>query len=212
MRIYLCRFRLRNLKWGLCLFISFCLALYLTFLLINNDSVRAFESRNHPGERPLKSILVWNAQYRIETSAFGYGGPDTFAKHGCPVVDCELVLSRKFRPVESYDAIIIHMQAIWKSHLPEFNRRPEQRLIFLSQEPPTMLPLMKAGDYDGYFNWTMTYKPDSDILLMYGRVSKLNDSGRHHHNTPFSLVNLREFNSVLIFIHFSCSFLYVEDK
>ena len=29
---------------------------------------------------------------------------------------------------------------------------------------------LKLSDYEGYFNWTMSYKLDSDIHLLYGRV------------------------------------------
>ena len=35
---------------------------------------------------------------------------------------------------------------------------------------------IRAADYDHYFNWTMSYKLDSDIQLLYGRIEPKTDS------------------------------------
>lgn len=90
------------------------------------------------------------------------------------VTACEVIVNQTERPLESYDAIIIQMHELWLSHLPDFERPTSTRLIFLSQESPTTTPINPA-DFKEYFNWTMTYKMDSDIKLLYGRVTPLKD-------------------------------------
>ena len=120
-----------------------------------------------------RSILVWNSAHRIETAAFGFGGKELFEKQGCEFTDCE-VTDTKLQPnrsLESFDAIIIQMHEIWMAPWPEFKRRPEQRLIWLSQESPQTLPVnFQDSRFDHFFNWTMTYRLNSDIQLRYGRV------------------------------------------
>ena len=49
-------------------------------------------------------------------------------------------------------------------------RRPNQRYVFISQESPAALKDYDPGVFMELFNWTMTYRLDSDILLLYGRV------------------------------------------
>jgi alpha-1,3-fucosyltransferase len=127
-----------------------------------------------PTLRENKNILIWNSAHRIETAAFGFE-LDSFRRHGCEVSDCivfDNATSHELLPLEDYDAIIIHMHELWLTHLPEFQRKSQQRLIFLSQESPTTLPI-DVTKFGNYFNWTMTYKLNSDVQLLYGRVSPL---------------------------------------
>ena len=118
-----------------------------------------------------KTILIWNSAHRIETAVFGFGY-EPFLKHGCDVSDCivyDNATSSELLPLEEYDAIIIHMHELWLTHLPEFQRKSHQRLIFLTQESPTTLPI-DITILGNYFNWTMSYRLNSDVQLLYGRV------------------------------------------
>lgn len=116
----------------------------------------------------LKSILIWNSAHRIETSAFG-AGHAAFISARCPVSECVIHTNQSTLPLEEYDAIIIHVHGLPVDRMPEFQRKPNQRLIFLTQESPSHLPIDPTL-YRGVFNWTMTYKQNSDIPLLYGRV------------------------------------------
>ena len=122
-----------------------------------------------------KRILIWNSANRIETAAFGFAN-DTFKRNQCPVHDCSIhVMGNATLPLESYDAIIIHIHEMWKSTLPNFTRRADQRLILLTQESPSVMNLnhvlpINPTLFINYFNWTMTYKSDADIPLRYGRI------------------------------------------
>ena len=118
-----------------------------------------------------KTILIWNSAHRIETAVFGFGY-EPFLKHGCDVSDCivyDNATSSKLLPLEDYDAIIIHMHELWLTHLPEFQRKPHQRFIFLTQESPTTMPI-DITILGNHFNWTMSYRLNSDVQLLYGRV------------------------------------------
>lgn len=124
-----------------------------------------------------KSILLWNAPHRPETLLFG-AGRDVFRLHQCEVSDCELVLSHDQQPfrhqnVSSYDAIVFNfIDDFWVSRLPkQQERNPNQRYVFFTKEPPTALKNIEDVVYKVKFNWTMTYRHQSDVPLLYGRIT-----------------------------------------
>jgi alpha-1,3-fucosyltransferase len=46
-----------------------------------------------------------------------------------------------------------------------------QRLVFFTQEsPPALKPNYNMSELGNFFNWTMTYRTDADIPLLYGRI------------------------------------------
>ncbi|XP_032783908.2 alpha-(1,3)-fucosyltransferase C [Daphnia magna] len=117
-----------------------------------------------------KTILIWNSPNRIETAAFGLGH-EPFVQHGCEVSTCVVFdNTSSVLPLEDYDAIIVNIQELWKTGMPSFNRRKHQRLVFLTQESPTTLPYIQYHLVGNLFNWTMSYKLNSDVLLLYGRI------------------------------------------
>ena len=118
-----------------------------------------------------KTILIWNSAHRIETAAFGFGH-EPFVQHGCEISDCILfdnATSPDLLPIEDYDAIILHMHELWITGHPIYNRKKHQRLIFLTQEAPTTMAI-DVNEMGNYFNWTMSYRFNSDIQLLYGRI------------------------------------------
>jgi alpha-1,3-fucosyltransferase len=149
-----------------------------------------------------KSILLWNGsggtlwfhKGRAELLAFGTGR-DVFAKNNCTYTRCEIVDNRWDRPLEYYDAIVVvfNDQFTWANQLkmPEFQykRNQSQRLVFLTQEaPPALKPYYNMTQLANYFNWTMTYRSDADIRLLYGRVIPKENAPR----TPEEISHLRE--------------------
>ena len=121
----------------------------------------------------MKSILVWNSVHRYESGSDFGRGSEGFVKNGCPVSQCQLIFNRKALNFEQYDAVIMNMFAIYDTDRPEDAeaniRTSHQRYIFLSQESPSTLPI-DTSKFRNYFNWTMSYRQDSDIKLSYGRV------------------------------------------
>ena len=68
-----------------------------------------------------------------------------------------------------FDAVLIHQQAhLFERSLPP-KRHPRQRYVFWSLESAQYYPADNALE-EGVFNWTMTYRRDSDFQLPYGRI------------------------------------------
>ncbi len=123
-----------------------------------------------------KTILVWNAAERAEVRSFGKG-KDVFANQNCSYTRCEIVDNRMERPLEHYDAIVVVFNSEFTSanqvKMPgfQYERKKSQRLVFFTQEPPTaLLPHYNMTQLANFFNWTMTYRSDADIRLLYGRI------------------------------------------
>ena len=154
---------------------------FIVYITMGSSLVTHFQFMFQPEVVPRKKILLWNSPHRREAAAFGTG-PQAFIDAKCPVFDCDLVAnssefwsSTNYSEIATFDAIVINVHELrLSSLLPQNYRRPErQRLVFFTQESPlTMasigLDVRKLG---GIFNWTMTYRMDSDIQLLYGRVT-----------------------------------------
>lgn len=147
------------------------LVIFLAFVHLPVRRHNGFKMKdsNFPKEsREPKNILIWNNADRIETSAFGVGH-EAFVSARCPVDDCIIHTSKSALALDEYDAVIIHVREMTK--MPNFQRRLNQRFIFLSQESPAYLPI-EPSEFSGVFNWTMTYRHNSDIRLLYGRIKE----------------------------------------
>lgn len=146
--------------------------LVLQICLTLEKSVFSIESNsNQPRTRQNKNILIWNSAERIETATFGLGN-QPFIHHECEIPFCTLFDNASSLSLEKYDAIIFHVHTLWAMPMPTFRRLKHQRFIFLTQESPTS---MSTSNFDvttlgSMFNWTMSYKLNSDILFLYGRI------------------------------------------
>jgi alpha-1,3-fucosyltransferase len=131
-----------------------------------------------------KSILLWNAsggtlksqKGRVEVTSFGTG-KDVFVEKNCTYTRREIVDNRWDRPLEYYDAIVVLLNNEFVSadqpKMPEFaiKRNQSQRIVFASQEaPPAFQSYYNMTRLANFFNWSMTYRIDSDIRLLYGRI------------------------------------------
>lgn len=116
-----------------------------------------------------KSILIWNSPERIETSAFGVGH-EPFIRNGCQVSDCVIFDRETALPLREYDAFVMNMHVIWLTEFPRLKRRQHQRFVFMTQESPASMIFLKVETLANYFNWTMSYRHNSDIQLPYGRI------------------------------------------
>ncbi len=143
------------------------------FSKLSPQSAKSFGDsilRFFPGlsARQNKNILIWNSPGRIETAAFGLGH-EPFVQNGCEIQECVIFDNVSSLPLEEYDAIIMHMHELWLTTLPNFTRPEYQRLIFLTQESPASMPL-DVTKLNNTFNWIMSYRMNSDVRLLYGRI------------------------------------------
>lgn len=133
---------------------------------------------------PFKKILYWDKTYSVLFNNENYGlgvGRDVYRKAGCPVWQCETSEDRS--NLSQYDAIIFRYRNWNDSDLPA-NRLPHQRYIFFEYEsaawPMGDWPMPEnryvATRMNGFFNWTMTYRWDSDVVHPYGWIEPINSS------------------------------------
>uniref|UniRef100_A0A182QLS1 Fucosyltransferase n=1 Tax=Anopheles farauti TaxID=69004 RepID=A0A182QLS1_9DIPT len=99
-------------------------------------------------------------------------GPDYFAATHCPSTDCVLTNDPDLiRPFTSYDAVVFHVASPWDRPLPAL-RHPAQVYVAALMESPAHTKHKLSLD-NNYFNWTMTYRLDSDVLFNYLNIVDL---------------------------------------
>ncbi|KAG7155879.1 Alpha-(1 3)-fucosyltransferase C-like 9 [Homarus americanus] len=109
-----------------------------------------------------KRILIWTTYWHEQSFAWERIFFRQVSRQ-CPVSNCELVYDHRL--LDSADAVLFH--AI---DLPQFKLPPkrilEQMWIFFTLEaPPVELKHLR-----NVFNWTMSYRLDSDVPVPYGRI------------------------------------------
>lgn len=112
----------------------------------------------------VKSILLWNTLFGDRNFYFGKG--DVF--RGCPVDRCEIFNDRGHLHVEDYDAILFHGNELTEYEVPP-RRRLSQMYVYVNLESPANRAVPYEY-YENYFNLTMTYRLDSDVMWPYGVV------------------------------------------
>ncbi|XP_013384154.1 alpha-(1,3)-fucosyltransferase C [Lingula anatina] len=123
---------------------------------------------------PPKTILFWNDDW-------GYmkdGVDGLFKELNCPVSNCIMTLNQS--KLNEADAVLLHICPLANKKNPVWPTRtnPDQIWIFYTHESPCFRgfagkweQLYPEWDSKG-FNWTMTYRADSDIPMFYGDVWK----------------------------------------
>uniref|UniRef100_A0A1Q3FID7 Fucosyltransferase n=1 Tax=Culex tarsalis TaxID=7177 RepID=A0A1Q3FID7_CULTA len=100
-------------------------------------------------------------------------GPDHFRTLKCPVTDCVLTNNREhLDSLTDYDALVFHIAEPWAYSLFEKVpnlRTPSQIYVAANMESPAHTKHLLDGDYN-FFNWTMTYRLDSDVVWNYNNV------------------------------------------
>ena len=156
----------QDTKWRACKLILFIIGLSLicTYYTWNGIYPHSFQLQTR------KQILIWNSPHRIETAVFGTGHVP-FSQ--CPTKSCNLVVNHsEIQGLQNFDAVLFHVHELWLSSLPpeSYKRPAHQRFVLLTQESPQSMARFDPAKYDNYFNWTMSYRRDSDIQMLYGRV------------------------------------------
>ncbi|XP_015904176.1 glycoprotein 3-alpha-L-fucosyltransferase A-like [Parasteatoda tepidariorum] len=126
-----------------------------------------------------KLILVWTSWNRIKKTINYYflrPGNKTFKRHNCPNSNCVATFNRD--NLLKADAVLFHLIDIKLKDMPPI-RTPEQVWIVYNMEPPWLVqrhlvtPMLQLRNV---FNWTMGYKSNSNIVVRYGYISKVNET------------------------------------
>lgn len=108
-----------------------------------------------------KTILLW-------TTFFGSSDYLPKLSSVCPVPKCSITSNRDY--LNKSDALIFHLRDLSLGDMPHY-RNSKQVWILLHHEAPPNTPVI-LNQLNGIFNWTATYRFDSEIILT-PRVKKL---------------------------------------
>ncbi|XP_063382808.1 alpha-(1,3)-fucosyltransferase C-like [Cydia fagiglandana] len=126
-------------------------------------------------QKGMKYILVWTNPNDEPIASWGRG-QEQFIKRKCNVNSCYVTSKRSLLPsISQFDAVAFHGPEIKRKYVPDPGvRSPQQKYVFVSMESSHYYPIC-AERYDGFFNWTWTYRLDSDEF--YGYVTIRNITG-----------------------------------
>jgi len=126
----------------------------------------------------LKKILYFNKYFHLTDWRFGFG-QEPFISSNCPVTNCYVTDDRSLlSSISEYDAILFHARDMDKRviQVPNQERRKQNQVyVFFLMESPLNDGLNYTNKrFHNFFNWTMTYRLDSDIYRPYGWLSESN--------------------------------------
>lgn len=154
----------------------------------------------------LGKILFLEKEYpKINTSAKNYTilnwryGLATDARHvrrytdtrfdpfeNCSVHNC--IISYDNSDLEAADLVLFEIYfLLGPRELPKRPNNPDQIWTFITEESPLntymeYVHIYQYPNFDGYFNWSMTYRMDSDIPFPYGRTIALTPKEKREFN------------------------------
>lgn len=116
----------------------------------------------------LKYILLWSPGNLSPFFHLGQG-QKRFYKYNCPHKNCFVTDNKTYLPdIEDFDAIVFNGNYVInlnQAQLPQ-KRRTSQKYVFAGTEPAHIKHACKPV-LDGFFNWTWTYRLDSDLRWGY---------------------------------------------
>ncbi|XP_063824996.1 4-galactosyl-N-acetylglucosaminide 3-alpha-L-fucosyltransferase FUT6-like [Ostrinia nubilalis] len=165
------------------------------YLLLTNDTVtKYYEKRKHwetsvlgaalfknlPIERKQENrtfvVLVWKYWNWLKIRHLG-GHSNDDPLDDCSVKNC--IFTSDESQINSVDSVLVHIQHGVFPQVPK--RNTSQRWVFLSDESPFNTfsmahPKPSFSSLANVFNWSMTYRSDSDVPVPYGRTVPLSHS------------------------------------
>lgn len=121
---------------------------------------------------------------------FGMGkGNEGFVESGCPYTNCYTTVDMKL--ADEADAVVFHgldmdinMHRYYSILHNLKTKRIKQRhwkqlFVLFAKESPRLQPTSKNDILYNFFNLTMTYRTDADIILPYGKIVRKNIGGEN---------------------------------
>lgn len=146
-----------------------------------NDSVyrswsnRNYENASDTNKDNLKYILQWTKPYTIPFVHMR-SGRETFLQRDCFYTNCFVTSDRNLlEDITKFNIIAFHgpeVIALKKSEFPQ-RRALNQKYVFASIESSDYYPVCHKR-FDNYFNWTWTYKLNSDEPYGYISIRDIN--------------------------------------
>lgn len=167
-------FRPITIKWHKKVIYLFGAALLLVFVFYLRIS-----QFTTPNFEPKKLILIYGKP--VPHEPWGPRNPEEASKYAftdwdgspCEERRCQLTFGREYLPVS--DAVLVHNNWGPAKRLPfeaiSKIRPLTQRWVLYTKEPPGVLSV--SPHLNGFFNWTATYRRDSDFFVPYGSYVSL---------------------------------------
>ena len=116
------------------------------------------------------------------------------------------------------DAVIFHLHRTKSASTLPRRENFRQRWVFLTDESPINTFLYRnqsLADYDGLFNWSMTYRFDSDVPVPYGRTVLATAANEVDGIAQFTSLEKRDKDRLVAVLGSNCSgkndrWLYVQ--
>ncbi|XP_017887895.1 alpha-(1,3)-fucosyltransferase 5-like [Ceratina calcarata] len=117
-------------------------------------------------------ILIWKHGKFLERRHIKRFTDKKFSPwENCTVKKC--VLSYRSEDIDTADAVVFHLHLTRNAMELPARTRWDQRWIFLTDESPIHTFLygnQELSTYNGLFNWSMSYRMNSDVPVPYGRT------------------------------------------
>ncbi|XP_013395623.1 alpha-(1,3)-fucosyltransferase C [Lingula anatina] len=140
-----------------------------------DDTTQFIDTKNQT-----KIITLFNDEWGF----FAKGTDRLFEKLRCPVSNCILTLERE-KFFHGSDAVVFNIPPLVRSNqfqrylldLHSLRRNTKQRWVFYTHESPCFRGFAERWQemysfWQMGFNWTMTYRQDSDIPIQYGSIMR----------------------------------------
>ncbi|CAH2087264.1 unnamed protein product [Euphydryas editha] len=154
---------------------TYFMMLLFTYTSRLNATMPEREKIKYLGTREIKYILQWTNK-SLAPFNFMKEGNLAFVKNGCRFTNCYVTNDSKYTYLNEFDfdAIAFNgrdMIQLDQSKMPH-HRNPRQKYVFGAMESADNFPVCDER-FDGFFNWTWTYKLDSDFRWGYITVFDL---------------------------------------
>ena len=147
----------------------------------------------------LHKKVYWTNLAKNETKSY-------LRRTKCPQTKCHITYDKQL--ISLADAVIFHernmpsldmLRSLSKIH----NRPYSQRWVYFTSESPKNSETSPIP-YNGFFNWTMTYKSNSDIFLPYLQYRKLEKTDKR----PPIINYAKTKNASIAWLVGNCNFLF----
>jgi len=145
-----------------------------------------------------KKILFFTSFYEWKNFTFGLGNLP-FVENRCPVTNCFLTDNKTLlgpRSLNQFDALIFHPRDMEPEkngyfQIPNQKKRlAHQRYVMFMVESSTHDHL-EYHKFPHFFNWTMTFRRDSDFYRPYGWIAPLS---WHWHYPPAKPIDWKKYS------------------
>ncbi|XP_076170595.1 alpha-(1,3)-fucosyltransferase fut-5 [Ptiloglossa arizonensis] len=135
-------------------------------------------------------ILIWKHGKFLERRHIKRFTNNKFSPwKNCSVKRC--ILTYRSKDLDAADAVVFHLHLTKSTSELPTRHRWDQRWIFLTDESPMHTFLygnQEVWKYNDLFNWSMTYRTDSDVPVPYGRVISRSFVNSQDENFPKSSI------------------------